>query len=104
MVTLDFALDGAPDVALRVSLDGQALRFEFSRNASVEVEPGIHVLQIFASGMPGASFRLSMRGGESPWSKEFRLPLDGVLAASKKIVVRTSGGTTKWPGPRRTGG
>ena len=106
MVILDFELDGARDVVLHAYFDGQALSFRFSRKASVEAVPGIHVLQISALGPPGTSFRLSMRaaGGESPWSKEFRLPSDGILAVSKKIVVRPSGGTTKYPGPRRSGG
>jgi hypothetical protein len=97
MATLDFELSGARDVVLRAYFDGQALDFGILRKVSVEAEPGIHVLQIFASGAPGTSFRLSMRDteGGSPWSKDFRLPSDGIVAVSKKV------NTTKWPGPRK---
>jgi hypothetical protein len=64
------------------------LAFDTTGTAKTQVEPGTHVLIYFLVAEPGTEFKMEIQAPpEAVWSREHRIPSDGVTVGTKKFPV-----------------
>jgi len=76
------------DADIHAQVDTKKLVFDLTGTARVGVEPGTHVLVYFLVAEPGTKFKMEIQAPpEAVFSREHRVPSDGVTVGTKKFPV-----------------
>jgi hypothetical protein len=73
---------------VHAQIDKQKLVFDATGTAKAQIEPGVHVLIYFLVADPGTEFTMEIQAPpEAVFSREHRIPSDGVTVGTKKFPV-----------------